>query len=170
MRCVLKTSLNRTLLVRGVDANTVPRPVHPVWSGGGGGSVLKAFLLRLLPPDPLSSPVSLVTLVFCHLEVNLPLSHCSPPSCLSFLSLPWGSQACYQPSWGPQPVISTSPATSVLSLPHLPPFRAAITGYLLSLETFPAVSLPPSGARMCRTTKDPSDFPRVCMLAPIGGC
>ena len=73
MRCVLKTNLNRTLLVRGVDANTVPRPVHPVWSGGGGGSVLKAFLLRLLPPDPLSSPVSLVTLVFCHLEVNLPL-------------------------------------------------------------------------------------------------
>ena len=140
MRCVLKTSLNRTLLVRGVDANTVPRPVHPVWSGGGGGSVLKAFLLRLLPPDPLSSPVSLVTLVFCHLEVNLPLSHCSPPSCLSFLSLPWGSQACYQPGRGPQPVISTFPAASELSLPHLPPFRAGITGYLLSLETFRAVS------------------------------
>ena len=77
MKCVLKTSLKRTPLVRGVDANTVARPVRPVWSGGREGSVLHAYLLRLLSPDPLSSPVSAVTLVFCHMEVNLPPSHCS---------------------------------------------------------------------------------------------
>lgn len=135
-----------------------------------GGSILQVFLHRLLPPDPLSSPVSAMTLVFWHLEVNLTLPHCSPPSCLSFLSLHWGSQACYQVGWGPQPVVSTFPAASELALPHLPPFRAVITGYLLSLETFPAVILPSPGGRMCRTTKGDSDFPRVCMVAPIVVC
>ena len=124
-----------------VDANHLALPMYPIWRGEWrGGSILQVFLLRTLS----ALPSHCLNVMFCHLEINLLPYHCSPLSCLSFISFPWFSQVWCQSGLGPQPILRTLLSSQqAVYVVHLPPFRAWLLSTFCDCKVFPYFKFPP---------------------------
>ena len=158
MKCVPKTSLKCTVLVRGADATPHPGNGHLLGWGEREGASSWCLSARS-SADCSSSPGSAAPFVLCRQEARfLPSTVPRPPSLFPGFSrlLParLETQASQDLPWSPWAVLA--PPSS---------FSAGLMGCLVFItETFLAhsFSIPDGGMR--RATKDISEFPWMWML------